>query len=921
MCSCRLRRRAVRAGHILLYIKNENMKIKHILAAVFFAAYFPLTASAVPADPRPRQVRQPDGTMLTIVVRGDERGHMVYTSDGVPLFHNAATGAYEYAKLSNGDIVGSGIVATEAGMRDANAKTYIGNLDVEAMIRKTAEKAKVGKYNVKQTRVRINDFPATGKQRCLVILMDFPDAKFSIDNPKELFTRMLNEEGFTYENGANGSVRDFYIASSFGKFQPEFDVVGPVTLSQSYRFYGENMGSSNTDVKFNEAIVDACEKLDNEVDFSQYDADGDGYVDNIYFFYAGYGEADTGVADYIWPHSYYLLQGYGTKLELDGVRVDRYSCGNEINGKDDNISGIGTFVHEFGHVLGLADHYATDSYAMYAQVDPGEWDTMASGSYNNNMHTPPLFSAFERAELGWLEYTDLTTAVDETLTLPKLGDSNKAYRIKSPRNENEYYIFENRQQEGWDAYLPGHGLLLWHIDMDEDAWFDNIVNNDTEHQMVDIVEADGMPGPASYAGDPFPGVNGVDEIELSSWWNNKMVKVYDIVEEDGNIRLSLFGADYQLPAPSGLAVAELGDDNFTLEWDKTEDVDYLLTLQKDNGQGGFEAVPGYNSLNIGNVGTYTVTGIEASTTYKVELSYKSSEYTSYPATISVTTNELAFVKSSPTGLAATDVTPTGFTATWNEMEMADDYLITLASHDYVKQEAARGYDFTDKADGLPETWSTNCTQYNSSIGWYGEAAPAIRMSEDANYLVVAYPSTRIERLSFWCRSSVGGNKVRVELGNGSTWSTLASLDAPTTGTVLNVQVGQEGMLRLVFERANGYIVIDDVNTECSDIVSTPVSGYNGVSTGGKTTFTFENLVENKLYGFVVKGVNGSEESSLSDEYIVQLGTSGITAPETAGDGREAIYDLQGRRMPEGALPRGIYIVKKKGQPARKVVVQ
>lgn len=622
-------------------------------------------------------------------------------------------------------------------------------------------------------------------------------------------------------------------------------------------------------------------------------------------------------------HTYYLYTGYGVSLTLDNVRIDRYSCGNELRGGTSMPTGIGTFVHEFGHVLGLADHYPTSEYGEMFALDPGEWDTMASGSYNDDMNTPPLFSGFERAELGWLDYTDLDLATDTISVLPNLGDSNVAYRVKVPGFDNEYFIMENRQQKGWDEYLPGHGMLLWHIDMDEDAWIGNSVNNDPMHQRVDIVEADGNGGTSSYSGDPFPGTQNIMSVDLKPWSGGTLASLGYINEVDGMIRILLKDVNYTLPSPENLQAVDVTADGFRLEWtDAVDPRSYRISVLKDNGQGGFTVLPGFDDITIEKSGSYEITGLEPSTTYRVELCSYLVGYISAPATLSVTTLSPDFDNASPTGLSAVDVTPTGFTATWNEMEQADDYMISLTKHEYSEQNVSRGYDFSERGDGMPDQWETNSTQYNSSYGWYGEAAPALRMPSEGVYLIVSYPETRIDNLSLWCRSSMEGNKLRVEIDNGTGWNTLTTLDVPTTGSVLDVPVGQAGTLRLVFERTSGYIVIDDVYADCCDITRTPVSGYQDVSTGGKAAFTFESLEENGIYGFTVRGVNGDELSAVSAEYIVDLGEpSGITAPDaSAEEGPTAVYDLQGRRMAEGSLPQGIYIVKKAGQPARKILV-
>ena len=583
------------------------MKLKK-LAILFAAAACLQTATAIPADPRPKLVKQPDGSTLTVIMRGDERHHMTMTADGVPLYYNTASKTFEYASLADGRIRGSGIAAADAGKRDAQALEYVQNMDTQAMKQAAMNAGGPMKAPSGPNRIRINDFPSLGKQKSLVVLWEFSDVKFeSVSDPKQFYTDMLNKEGFTYSNGANGSARDFYLASSFGRFDPEFVVVGPVTLSGEATYYGSDAGGQ--DAKIYEAIIESCKALDDEIDFAEFDNDGDGVVDNIYFYYAGNGQADTpNGTNYIWPHSYYLEGGYGQELILDGKKIDRYTCSNELRFEYDGSlipTGIGTFVHEFGHVLGLADHYDT-SYNIFG-TDPGIWDTMASGSYNDNMNTPPLFSAFERAELGWLEYTELDSKTDTISKLPMLAESNMAYRVKVEGNDNEYFIMENRQQRGWDKTLPGHGMLVWHIDMDEDAWNGNYVNADPTHPRVDIVEADGSAFEVTMAGDPFPGSKNVTEAELTAWNGTTAVKLADVNEQGDTIRLLLGGTTYKMQAPDEITITETRDSSFTFSWSKVADARYYkVSVMQPGADGEYTFLSGYDRLTLNEVDTLAI---------------------------------------------------------------------------------------------------------------------------------------------------------------------------------------------------------------------------------------------------------------------------------------------------------------------------
>lgn len=398
-------------------------------------------------------------------------------------------------------------------------------------------------------RIRISDYPVTGKRKALVLLVEFDDVRFSATpDAYSYFNGLLNEEGFKHENGADGSARDYYLASSACNFDPDFVVVGPITLQKPIAAYGADEYGW-LDANGHEMVAEACSMADDRVDFSEFDLDGDGDVDNVYIFYAGYGQADTMEADALWPQSNQLYTNKGVELLLDGVRVNHYAYSNELrfDGSDGPAMpvGIGTFVHEFGHVLGISDHYDSTFAGKRPGVD--NWDTMAAANYFNNMHTPPLFSAFERGELGWLQYTDLT-ATDNGLVveLPPLDESNMAYRVTvEGTNDKEYFVLENRRRRGWDAYLPGEGMLVWHIDMDEQAWRSNSVNTDPAHNRVDIVEADGYESPNNFAGDPFPGRRNIREFDFIGWNKEIIFSISELTEkEDGTITFRFSSTDF-----------------------------------------------------------------------------------------------------------------------------------------------------------------------------------------------------------------------------------------------------------------------------------------------------------------------------------------------------------------------------------------
>ena len=181
-----------------------------------------------------------------------------------------------------------------------------------------------------------------------------------------------------------------------------------------------------------------------------------------------------------------MYSGGRLYLKCDGKLIDRYACSGELSrvwrggSVKDVITGIGTFVHEFSHVMGLMDHYTTDYNECFT---PGAWDVMDQGSYNNDQRTPPLHTAYERFVLGWLNPTVLEDAANITLKPATAG----------------------KNQTGWDKYIPGHGMLIWHIFYNSSVWWQNGVNNDPDRQRVDIEEADGTQSEATRASDAFPG--------------------------------------------------------------------------------------------------------------------------------------------------------------------------------------------------------------------------------------------------------------------------------------------------------------------------------------------------------------------------------------------------------------------------------
>ena len=392
-----------------------------------------------------------DGTEVKAQLVGDEFLHYYVSEDGTKYVQDEATGLYR--KMTD-----EVTAQRRAAVRRAQAQGR-----QKRMLRKAQAS------NVFQ-----------GTKKGLIILVQFTDSKFKSGHDLALYKRIANDENYS-GNNFRGSIKDYFKAQSHGLFELDFDVAGICQLQHTYAYYGKN--SNDNDVRAGQMVAEACLWAhEHGTDFSKYDWDGDGEVDQVFVLYAGHGEASYDKdPDTIWPHMHYLsASDYGKSLSLDGVTVDTYACSSELNG-DGNLDGIGTFCHEFSHCMGFPDLYDT-SYAGWFGM--GDFDLMCSGSYNGDSKCPAGYSAYEKAECGWLTLKDMTNIEQETsiVGVQPMSADGDAYIIKNKGHEDEYYILENRQKTGWDSYLPASGLMITHVDYDADIWDWNMPNTSGKYE-------------------------------------------------------------------------------------------------------------------------------------------------------------------------------------------------------------------------------------------------------------------------------------------------------------------------------------------------------------------------------------------------------------------------------------------------------
>ena len=420
-----------------------------------------------------RTVTTSQGTELSVQLCGDERGCFWMSSDGRRFVENP-TGTFTETSAEQ-----------IAAARNHRATAVY---SPRAKARRTQQQ---GHFE--------------GSKKGLIILAEFQNKQFQEGHSRDYYDRVANERGFS-EGDYQGSVKDYFLSQSRGKFELCFDVVGPVTVSQNYEYYGAP-GSIDVDAHPWEMVVEACELVKDQVNFADYDWNGDGFAEQVFVLYAGQGQSDSYDVNTIWPHEYELHQVndangkplYGEGYRIGDITIDTYACSNELT-HSDTPSGIGTFCHEFSHCMGLPDLYDVDYNGYFGM---GHWDIMGNGVYNGDGFIPAGYTSYERMECGWLDPVELS---DDDATIeamkPLTDDDARAYIIYNKAHPDEYYLLENRQQQGWDAALPGSGPLVLHVDYDERVWRENIVNTVCDyrkagkpdmwnsHQRLTLIHAD-----------------------------------------------------------------------------------------------------------------------------------------------------------------------------------------------------------------------------------------------------------------------------------------------------------------------------------------------------------------------------------------------------------------------------------------------
>ena len=546
-----------------------------------------LTTWAAKAESIPVQVRQADGSVITVILRGDEHINWYTTLDGVLLVQGADNNYYIGKVEKSGNLIATQQLAHEALTRSQAERNLIAKQDKDkffAYVNKVAEESENAYDNSPLTRGPIIDsgyggvpyFPHTGSPKALVILAEFQDTTFTIQDTKKVFTNyLMNEDHFSdtrYGQNQNyKGVRGYFKDCSYGQFTPVFDVVGPIKLPKKHAIYGA--GNDRMDL----LLADACAAVDDLVDFAKYDANNDGIVDLVYIIYAGHSANyhDNKVSN-IWPKSGTIT----ISNKFDGKSIRRYGVSNELNGSDKTsknnkkINGIGLFCHEFSHTLGLPDIYAYHTDAEN-QDDQGMefWDLMDGGTGVRGGRVPASYLAWEREVMGWMKIDELKK--DSSIeNLKSIDNGGKAYKIVNPNNSNEYIVLQSMQKgawnQGWGDGTYGKGLLAYRVSYPYNKVnvFD-FPNNVKGKPRVIPIPADGKILAAANAGgslntyiqqlngDPYP-YNGINKIDKFKMYDDTILKwsIFDIIENDAERQVSFKFINNEPTAIQSLSIIE-----------------------------------------------------------------------------------------------------------------------------------------------------------------------------------------------------------------------------------------------------------------------------------------------------------------------------------------------------------------------------
>lgn len=516
-------------------------------AALLLLLVIAASAMCVPARRNVIAIQQPDGSTLHLRTAGDEFSHYLLTTDDVMVAKADDNSIRYVTSIGPSGTVLMSDMAHDATSRSASEKVLLSQIDQSELVEAYSEKrtAAPGEYSVSTIR-------PFGEMRSLVLLVEFPDKPFTKDSGpiRQTFNDMLNRHGYrdtVFYNGElisfQGSARDYFEAQSYGQFLPQFDVIGPIMADSSYAYYGKG---TNDYVTTSRLMDEVCRKAYKQHLFNpaDYDSNMDGEADFIFMVYAGRGENYSGSdPNTIWPHIYYF------NSEFEGIRFSRYACTCEVFfDSEDIIDGIGTFCHEFAHIIGLPDFYDVTSGRVFAL---NSWSIMDYGQYDNYDFSPAGMTAFERFSIGWMDIITLDSP--GRFSLEDIGHTGIAYRLNTD-DPDKFLILENHDRTGWFSYQASAGLMVTAVSYNKALWQSNHINTNSRNRHYYILPADNVYDSGTLSGDLFP-YNGNDSLtvwskpaSMTSEGYYTELPVYDITYVNGV-------SSFTIPSPTAVTTA------------------------------------------------------------------------------------------------------------------------------------------------------------------------------------------------------------------------------------------------------------------------------------------------------------------------------------------------------------------------------
>lgn len=763
----------------------------------------------------------------------------------------------------------------------------------------------------------LREITVEGEFPVLVILVEFADVRFITrwGDPHATVNDMLNSPNYTFQ-GATGSVNDYYQRVSAGKFNPKFDVVGPVRLSKNEVEYVTSnpddtyidpaTGKSITCYPAGRMVEEAVKSIEDQIDFTKYDTDGDGLVDFVYLFFAGQGATTGGASTRtIWPHAFTLNSAIGAPVDVGGVKVNRYCTSSEL-GVDTRLSGIGTFCHEFGHVLGLPDLYdtANNNGQVSKCFSPGSFDNMDAGNYNNSEHTPPFFSTYEQYSMEWMKPASLSGTGIYTL-LP-LEARQFGYQVMSPKNPQEYFILEARGKSFLDQHMKGHGLLVWHIDFHLPIWTGNTVNNNPSHQRIDIIEADNKFDDATRSGDPFPGNDGICEFTKSisptfkDWDGNAMG--YDLREInvgfDGTVTFKATGSEdiapeavLDAPAPK---VISADANSINVEWPAVNNAEgyYISVFDASKFDGSSlsfsDFYPGWYYRNVGEIlprdgiCSYQISDLPANVACGIMVyAVNSLNASKMKLPIFASTVDGNDFEAASTNLVLTSADD-AVRADWDAVENADEYELLIVTREMSNAVKTFEHDFANKK--LPDNWKSGSTSYDTRK--FGVESPSLSFMLPGAFLQSPIYDEPISSLSFWACKRYKDEQCELNVfsldKNGIPTLAYSLTDLSKDGSEISLEMPANTYgvrLSYDFSVTDLNLYLDDLKVEFNEgHTDTPVA--DAEISYSDNVASVKGLKEGQDYVAYVYPVKDSERGAKSNEFAFRVENLAPSAVDT-----------------------------------------